>query len=408
MSIKEKMGANFRTIEGGLFSKVAKADVGNAFAELEKQGITMLGWADPFYPDPALPDHIKKATVEAIETGFPCHYTMPIGNMELKKIIAARLGRKYGLKVDPARNILITPGSDVGLFYSMFPFIEPGDEVLIPVPSYPNNVQDVLTQGGIVVPVPLKEEDNFQLVVEEFEKRRTDRTKLVVLTNPNNPTSTVFRRENMEKLAEWIVKNDLVCIVDQAFEDMVYDGIEMVSMASLPGMWERTVSVFSISKGMALSGYRVGYLVADDVVMDVLYGAAVSVIGATNTAAQCGAIAALSYPEFMEGYIEEYDRRRKKVYEIIEDTPGVSMLMPESAFLSWIRVSDLGDSSEICEYLLREAKVSVNDGKAYGGNGNEYIRVVHGCLKDENKVYDAFYRMSRAFAKLAKEKGIVE
>ena len=142
-----------------------------------------------------------------------------------------------------------------------------------------------------------------------------------------------MRRESLEKLAQFAVKNDLIVVCDQAFEDSVYDGVEFVTLASLPGMWERTVTVCSISKGMALSGYRVAYIVADDHIMDVYYGSAVSVIGATNTASQLGAIAALKDASFLEEYNRIFDRRRKIVYEIFNSIPGVSIAMPESTFL---------------------------------------------------------------------------
>jgi len=259
--------------------------------------------------------------------------------------------------------------------------------------------------GGVTVRIPLYEKDNYQPKIEEFEKRLTDRTKLVLLTNPNNPTSTVFRRENLEKLANFIIENDLILVVDQAFEDCIFDNIEYVSMCSLPGMWERTATVFSVSKGMALSGFRVGYIVANDQMMDVFYGSAVNVLGAANTVAQIGTIEAFKDSSFMEEYNKIHDRR-KFVYELFKSTPGVSILKPESSFISWLNVSKLGDSSDICDYLIKEAKVAVNDGKAYGKEGEGHIRVVHGCLKNDEDAFDALRRMNEAFIKLANKKGI--
>ncbi len=406
MSIKDKMKAGFRNVEGGLFSKVSKADVGDAFVELAKNGVTLMGWADPFTPDATIPEHIKEVMIKSLNEGTSSHYTMPIGNSELKIEIAKKLKKYNKIDVDPKRNILITPGSDIGLFYSMMPFIEQGDEVMVPDPSYPNNFLDPELMGGVTVRIPLYEKDNYQPKIEEFEKRLTDRTKLVLLTNPNNPTSTVFRRENLEKLANFIIENDLILVVDQAFEDCIFDNIEYVSMCSLPGMWERTVTVFSVSKGMALSGFRVGYIVANDQMMDVFYGSAVNVLGAANTVAQIGTIEAFKDSSFMEEYNKIHDRRRKFVYELFKSTPGVSILKPESSFISWLNVSKLGDSSDICDYLIKEAKVAVNDGKAYGKEGEGHIRVVHGCLKNDEDAFDALRRMNEAFIKLANKKGI--
>jgi aspartate/methionine/tyrosine aminotransferase len=174
-------------------------------------------------------------------------------------------------------------------------------------------------------------------------------------------------------------------------------------MATLPGMWERTVSVFSMSKGMGLSGFRVGYLVADDVIMDVLFGGAVNVIGATNTMAQIAAIAAFEDYSFIEEYNRKHDQRRKFAYELFNSIPGVSMLMPESGFYSWINISRLGDSTEISQYLIREARVACNDGKAYGNQGAGHLRLIHGCYWDEERAYKALKRVKAALFKRAKE-----
>ncbi|MDL2219174.1 pyridoxal phosphate-dependent aminotransferase [Ruminococcaceae bacterium OttesenSCG-928-O06] len=406
MSIKHRMAPGFRTIEGGLFSTVTKADVGDGAAVLAAKGVTMLGWADPFAPDPALPAHIMRATVAALQTGIPAHYTMPIGNADLRAAIAKKLASQNGIQADPARNVLVTPGSDSGLFYAMYLFLEAGDEVLVPDPSYPNNMQNIQMAGAKSVPVPLRAENGYQPMAADFAAAITPKTKMLVLTNPNNPTSTVFARENMEALAALCVQHDLVCIVDQAFEDMIYDGREMVSMAALSGMWERTVTVFSVSKGMALSGYRVGYLAACDEIMDVLYGAAVSVVGATNTAAQLGVLAAFEDPSFVRGYADIFDARRKVIYDIIKPVPGVKMDLPQSAFLCWMDVSRLGSAAEVSAFLVEEARVMVNEGTTYGKEGAGHLRIVFGCLANDEELYDAFRRIAAALTRLARQKGI--
>lgn len=393
--MKEKMIAAFSQAEGGLFSAVEKADVGGSYQELEKQGVALMGWADPFMPDFSLPIHIKEAALEAVNLAAAPHYTAPIGNSELKKLIAGKLMEKNKLEVDPERNILITPGSDSGLYFAMLPFINKGDEVIIPSPSYPNNMLNVKIMGGVVVPVPLHEEDGYQIRMEEMEKRVTDKTKMVVLTHPNNPTTTVYRKETLEQLAEFIIKHDLILVCDQAFEDFCYEN-EMITPAALPGMFERTVTVFSFSKGMGLSGFRVGYVVCSDVIMDSMYANAVSVLGATNTPFQTALMAALKDTSFMKEFEEAFDYRRKKAYEILNSIPGVHMLMPESGFLCWVDVSGLGSSSKIVSHLVKEAKVSVNDGINYGVGGEGHLRIVLGVYKDNERVVQALYRIKDA------------
>lgn len=403
--IVDKMIPAFQKAEGGLFSDVEKADVGDTVTKMNERGVALMAWADPFYPHPSVPPHVAEAMIDCINSGFASHYTAPIGNNDLKVELAKKLKKVNGMNVEPFRNILITPGSDSGLFFSMLPFINQGDEVMIIDPSYPNNFQNTEILGGVVVRIPIYAEDGYQFRIEEFEKRLTPKTKMIVITNPNNPTTTVFRRERLESLAEFAVENDLVVVVDQAFEQPCFDDLEMVSIANLPGMWERTISVFSLSKGMGLSGLRVGYIVADAKVIDKMYGTAVAVLGATNTSAQMGAIAALQDDSFVEPYFESFDRRRKMVYDLLHDVPGVSMLISESGFLSWVDVSGLGTGSEIMSYLNDEALVAVNSGDPYGETGKHHIRIVHGVLNEE-QLREAVLRIREALIKLGEEKGI--
>lgn len=406
MDARTKMKPAFAQTRGGLFSKVAKADVGGGYLELGRQGVALMGWADPFYPEPAIPPHVRDALVRAIDSGFPAHYMPPVGDDALKEEIAKKLAAFNHLQVDPRRNIIITPGSDAGLFFSILPFVGPGDDVMIVDPSYPNNFQAVELLGGHAVHVPVYARDHFQPRIEEFERRVTPATKAIVLTNPNNPTTAVCRREFLQQLAGFAIRHDLICIVDQAFEDSVFDGVEFVTLASLPGMFERTVTVFSISKGMALSGLRVGYIVADDKVMDTMYGCAVAVIGATNTASQIAARAAFRDSSFVAKYVQVFDRRRKMAYEIFSDVPGVKMEMPESGFFCWVDVGALGTGGEIAARLMEQRIAAVNGGDAYGRQGRDYIRIILGSMGSDGQVRDALERMAAFFRQLAAQKGL--
>ena len=180
MNIKEKMISSFAKAKGGLFSAVEKADVGGSYQEMEKQGVALMGWADPFMPDRSMPDFVEEALVKAVRDDSSPHYTAPIGNEELKELIAEKLERQNNLHVDPSRNILITPGSDSGLYFAILPFINDGDEVMIPSPSYPNNYLDVETMGGKVVPIVLSAKDGYQLDVDQMREKLTSKTKMVL------------------------------------------------------------------------------------------------------------------------------------------------------------------------------------------------------------------------------------
>ncbi|MEG0176972.1 pyridoxal phosphate-dependent aminotransferase [Anaerorhabdus sp.] len=403
--MKEKMIEAFKKAEGGLFSAVEKADVGSSYQEMEKQGVSLMGWADPFMPDYSMPPHIETALIETIKNPIAPHYTAPIGNEKLKEKIAEKLLKYNKLDVNPSRNILITPGSDSGLYFAILPFINDGDEVLIPSPSYPNNFLDIQIMGGKVVSVPLKEENNYQFERETFENLITDKTKMILLTHPNNPTTTVFNLESLTILSELVIKHDLILVCDQAFEDYCYDN-EFITPAAMPGTFERTITVFSFSKGMGLSGLRVGYLVCSDVIMDSMFANAVSVLGATNTACQIAMIAALENPSFMKEFESAFDFRRKKAYEIINSIPNVSMQLPESGFLCWVDISKLGNSTEIVNYLVTEAKVSVNAGVNYGAGGEGHLRIVLGVYKDNQRVVDALLNIKDALIRLQENKNV--
>lgn len=404
--IKSKMRKTFAKLDGGLFSTAQKADVGDVAARMEAAGVAMMSWADPFMPDPAIPQSVMDAAIEALKTGFPAHYTMPIGSPDLKKLIADRIERKYGFRLNPSRNIIINPGSDNGLLFAMMPWINPGDEVMVHDPSYASNFLNPELLGGVTVKVPTFPEDGYHIRIEEYEKRVTDKTKMVLLTNPNNPTGVSYTREELEQLAAFCVKHDLICVCDQAFEDTVFPENEMVCISQLEGMWERTVTVCSVSKGMALSGFRVGWTYASDVIMDVYFACAVNIQGATSTLAQLAVMPAFRDDSFIREYMVKYDNRRKYAYKLFNSIPGISLRMPEAGFFVWIDVSQLGDSSEITQLLVDEARVSVNDGKFYGDMGNGHLRMIDGCFWEDADSYAAMDRMAETFRKLAHKKGL--
>ena len=407
MDIKNRMNHKFRDLQGGLFLKVTKADVGEGAGNFQKAGGANMAWADPFFPDPSMPESVKKALIEAVQSGLPSHYVMPIGMLELRQTLAEKISRKTGLPIDPSRNVIVTPGSDSGLLYAMMPFISEGDEVLVPDPSYPSNFLNPKLLGGVTVPVPLYEEDNYQVRIEEFEKRVTEKTKMLLITHPNNPTTTVFRRESIEALCDFVKRHDLILVCDQAFEDHIYDGIEFVHPAALPGMWERTLTVCSISKGLGLSGLRIGYIYADDHIMDVLYGGAVNVLGAASTLGSIGAIAALNDEEYLRSNYERLERRRRVAYDILSTAPGVRMKLSESGILSWLDVSALGTAEEVADYLMKHAKVMVNQGNPYGEQGKGHLRIVTACYAKDEDAAARFESIRAALTELAKEKGVI-
>jgi aspartate/methionine/tyrosine aminotransferase len=378
--------------------------VGNNAMRLAAQGVTMLCWADAFYPDGYAPENIRAAYVNAVKSEASAHYTAPIGNAELMGLIADKISKTTGRRIDPLENLIITPGSDAGLFFAMLPFIGHDDDVLVFTPSYPNNLMNPLLLGGNTVKVPLDEANGYQVNEEALEACVTPSAKMILMTDPNNPTTTVFTRESVESIARTALRHDLMVVVDYAFEDILFDGRAMQYISMLPNMFERTIAVHSMSKGYGLSGYRVGYIMADAPVIHVYQSIAVNVVGATNTAVQQAAIEAINDTGYIVALTRRFDNRRQAVCRMLGGVPGIRLYMPESSFLCWVDVSALGTSTVIAQYLIDEACVAVNDGISYGDDGR-HLRIVYGCLDDDEALLAAIGRIRDALMRLARKQG---
>ncbi|MEV7646938.1 pyridoxal phosphate-dependent aminotransferase [Arthrobacter sp. NPDC089319] len=385
---------------GGLFAPHRKSDIGETADRLRRDGIDILAWADPFAPDRSLPKNFRKALHAEIEGGAPEHYTVPVGSLELRQALARKLESQNGIIADPSRNIVVTPGADSGLLMCMMALLNPGDEVLVPEPGFPAAFSNCEILGAVPVPLKMTAESGYQLDFDELERAVTPMTKMVFIAHPNNPTGTVFRKSVLQELARFVVKHDLLLLCDQAFEDHIFDGIEFVSPAALPGMADRTVTVFSFSKGYGLSGFRVAYIHACAEIMDVFYGNVTTVCGATSSLAQRLALAALEDEEVLTSYYRKLEYRRNLLFDTLSTVPGVRMQRSESGILSWIDVSDLGTSAEVVDHLLRTAKVLVNDGTAYGPHGAGHLRLVHGCILDDDRAAEVFQRIRTSLLQL--------
>ncbi|WP_033287691.1 pyridoxal phosphate-dependent aminotransferase [Amycolatopsis jejuensis] len=360
--------------------------------------VAMLCIADPFWPDDCTPEHVRAAAIESLQADG-AHYSSPIGERALRVEIAKRVARVNGLEVDPDRNVTVAGGSVPLFVHAMRPFLEPGaqNEILTPTPSWVTNFEIGPLAGGVTVPVPTYPEDGYDLRIDEFARRLTPRTKLVLIANPNNPTATLYSRRALEQLAAFARENDLIVVTDQAFEDTVFDGCEMTEIAALPGMAERTILISSLSKGMALCGYRIGYVVASEEITDVLHSSAAHILGAPSTAAQAAAVAALREPQFVEAYRAEYRKRADAICAMLDTVPDLGYTKPQSGYYLWLDVSAFGNAREVTEYLLREASVLLNEGDTWGSS--DHLRLVYSTFADRNRCLSAIERMVDAFAR---------
>ena len=332
-------------------------------------GVINLAGGDPDFDTPG---HITDAVIRAIRRG-ETHYPPPHGLLALRNALAEYYG-KYGAEWD-ADEVIVTAGSGVSLFVSMAGTVNPGEEVIVLEPyfmAYSNLIEYL---GAREVGVALGEEEGYRLDLEALKEEVTPNTKMIVLCNPNNPSGTVYTRDELAGIAEVAQENDLLVLSDEVYNEFVWDGREHVSIASLPGMKERTIISNSFSKTFAMTGWRLGYVLADKSIATRLQRIPVGY--RTNTFVQTAAVEALKGPWGpVERMAEEYDRRRRFMVLRLNEIEGISCHMPEGAFYLFPNIGGLGvGSEEFCESLLVDKKILARPGTAFGVSGESHMRI---------------------------------
>jgi len=324
-------------------------------------------------PDFATPWHIRDEAIYALEKKRTA-YTANSGLWELRQEIARYLERRFGLEYDPQDQILVTIGGSEAIDLALRALINPGDEVIVPEPTYVSYRPAVIMAGGVPVAVPTYEEREFRLTAEDLLPHITPRTKAVILCYPNNPTGAVMERQDLERIAAVLSQHSLVVITDEIYSELVY-GIEHVSMASLPGMYERTVVINGFSKSFAMTGWRLGYAAGPRELLQAMTKIHQYTIMCAPTVSQYAAVEALrnGMPE-VERMVQEYNRRRRVMVHGFRSI-GLSCFEPKGAFYVFPRISDLGmTSEEFCTKLLMEERVAVVPGTAFGESGEGFVR----------------------------------
>ena len=335
------------------------------------EGMINLGSGTPEFPTPS---HIVEAGKRALDEGHT-KYTPWLGIPPLREAIAEKLARDNGLKADPKNEILVTTGSQEALLVTLLALLDPGDEVLVPSPYYNEYLRDALIAGGRLVTVPTSEANNFEVDPAEIEKRITPKTKTMILISPSAPTGTILSRETLERVAAIAKKHDLVVISDELYEQFVYDGYEHHSIGSLPGMWERTITINGFSKHYSMTGWRVGYLTGPaDLVLKILPFKHSMTICAPAMS-QWAALAGLTgLMDWWHKVFEGYKERRRLWMESL-DAMGLTYGLPQGAFYIFANITSTGKTSaEFAQALRTEAKVLVNSGATSGAEGEGYFR----------------------------------
>ncbi|MBS6135042.1 MAG: pyridoxal phosphate-dependent aminotransferase [Faecalibacterium prausnitzii] len=352
--------------------------------------------ADPFYPDQGIPACVRQAIMEKLDDQSAAHYPPLTGDSGLKETLAKRLNEKYHANVDPERNILVIPGAELGLVAALTAFLQQGDELLIPDPSYASYFQAAQLLEAKAVSVPLRQETDFAGAVSDFSDRMTSKTKAAILAQPNNPTGTVFSSEFLSEFCTCVVEKDLLLLCDMVFDDLVYDQQPCTWPALCPGMWERTVSLFSVSKGQALTGLRVGFMVASEEMIQAIVNTFLPVNCSVSLLMQSAAKAILDNKTLYESYRQKLQARRDKTCAALAKVPGISFPIPAGGTQFWIDVSKLGSAAEVAAYL-RQKGIFVGAGDSMGPiNGAGHIRMVFACINDEIAYENALERFCRA------------
>ena len=365
----------------------------------EMEDVVSLGVGEPDFDTPWA---IRDEGIYSLEKGRT-FYTSNSGLKKLREEIARYLKRRVEVCYDPGTEILITVGGSEGIDLAFRAMLNPGDEVLIPQPCYVSYVPCVELAGGVVRSIPLKNENEFRLTAGELREALTDRTKILVLPFPNNPTGAVMEREDLEEIAQIVIEHNLIVLSDEIYSELTYTGKPHVSIASLPGMKERTILINGFSKAYAMTGWRLGYACGPREILREMVKIHQYCIMCAPTTSQYAAIAALrDCDEQVEEMRNAYNMRRRFLLHRFKEI-GLPCFEPFGAFYVFPCIKEFGMSSEdFATRLLQEEKVAVVPGDAFGDSGEGYIRISYAYSIDNlrtamNRV-EAFITRLRAGA----------
>lgn len=350
-------------------------------------------------PDFVTPWSIREAGIYSLEKGHT-HYSSNPGFIELRRQISKYLDRKYGIRYDPAKEIVVTVGASEGIDIALRALVGPGDEVIIPEPSFVAYKGCTSFTGATPVAIELKAEDEFKLKPEQLEKALTDKTKVVILPFPNNPTGAILTREEQKKLVDVLKDRDVVIISDEIYAELTYSG-KHVSFASFPEVKEKTIVINGFSKAFAMTGWRIGYACGHPVLIEAMNKIHQYAIMCSPTTAQYAASEALENCDAeVEAMVREYNRRRRVMTDGFRKA-GLDCFEPLGAFYVFPCIRSTGmTSDEFCEGLLKEEKVLTVPGSAFGACGEGFIRATY--ANSYENIVEAMKRIQRFTQKYRK------
>ncbi len=365
----------------------------------EMEGAISLGVGEPDFDTPW---RIREEGIYTLEKG-KTFYTSNAGLKELKEEICKYLERKADVSYDYVHEVVVTVGGSEGIDIALRAMLDPGDEVLIPQPSYVSYLPCTVLAGGVPVVIPLQEKNQFRLTAEELEEAITNKTKVLVLPFPNNPTGAIMTKEDLEPIAKLVEKYDLYVISDEIYSELTY-GEKHVSIASLPGMKERTILINGFSKGFAMTGWRLGYACGPAVIIEQMLKIHQYAIMCAPTNSQYAAIEGLrNCDDEVEEMRQAYNQRRRFLVHEFKRM-GLQCFEPFGAFYIFPSIQEFGmTSEEFANAFLQEEKVAVVPGTAFGKCGEGFLRISYAYSLEDLKI--ALERLERFITKLREQKG---
>ncbi|MCH2673184.1 MAG: pyridoxal phosphate-dependent aminotransferase [Dehalococcoidia bacterium] len=348
-------------------------------------------------PDFDSPKHVVTAAKKALDEGFT-HYGPSAGQPELREAIAVHQGEVNGYKISSDR-VIVTPGAKPVMFFSILALIERGDEVIYPNPGFPIYESMINYVGGTAVPMKLEESKNFNANIDDLKKLINDKTKMIIINTPNNPCGSVTQIEDLEQIAKIAVENDIIVLSDEIYKDMYYQG-EHYSITKFKGMKERTIILDGFSKSYAMTGWRLGYGIFPEFMIDDITKLMTNSVSCTSVFSQMAAIAALEGPkDFTLNMMEKFKIRRDIVVDGLNSIDGINCKTPLGAFYAFPNISGTGlSSSDFADIALDNYGVALLSGTAFGNYGDNYIRI--SFANSDDNLREAIDRLNRMITEL--------
>ena len=359
--------------------------------------VVNLGIGQPDFDTPAF---IREAAKQALDEGYT-RYPPAKGFADLRRAIAEKLKAENNIIADPDSEVFVAVGAMQVIFNTVLHLVEPGEEVLVVDPGY-DYYSQIRLFGAAAVPVPAYEKNRFKVDPADIQAAISPKTKLMIINTPSNPTGALFDEAILRDIAQIANENDMLVLSDEPYEHIVFDGKKHISIASLNGMQERTISAFTLSKSYAMTGWRVGYAAAPKAVVDEMEKLQEHLVSGVTAVAQRAALAALQAPkDCVREMVAAYERRRHVIHEGLNAIDGITCLLPESTFYAFPNISSFGLSSwEFAKYLVKEHKVAVVPGSIFGRRGEGFVRISFAA--DENVLREGIKRFKSATAALRK------